>query len=130
MLENDLIEWLTDTLGIAAHYQHLDRKPAAEFAWLIRNGDERLDCLDDGPQEPEIVYFDLEIYAQTPARIQQLAQAMREQNDYGGPIGSGGGTVADIEIADQRDDYTPQAAAETLPPFAVAYRMTASNYAA
>lgn len=126
-LEENLVTWLNSVTGLPVHYQHIDRQPAGAFCWFIRNGDEDLDTLD-GSGEPDVVYFDLEVYAQTAAAIQSQSKILRAQRDYGGALGDG--TVDDISIDDQRDDYEPQAAAESLPPYAAAFRLTISGYAA
>lgn len=127
MLEQDLVDWLSETTGVAAHYQHLDSKPPQQFVWFIRNGDGDLETLD-GTGEPDIVYFDLEIYAETPAAVQAIALLIRAKRDYRGDIGDG--RVEDIAFEDQRDDYESQASAETLPAYAASFQLVVSGYEA
>jgi hypothetical protein len=127
MLEQDLVTWLSEITALPAHYQHLDSKPARAFVWFIRNGDDDLDTLD-GSGEPDVVYFDLEIYDQTPVSVQSLAQVIRSYRDYRGELGDG--AVDDIAFEDQRDDYESQASADTLPPYTAAFRLIVSGYEA
>lgn len=125
MLENDLITWLASVTSQTVFYQHLNREPPDSFLWFIRNGDDGNDELD-GSGEPDTVYFDLEAYASTPAEIQALAKILRQQRDYRGALGSG--TVDDIDFQDQRDDYEPQANADTLPDYSATFRMVVTGY--
>lgn len=125
MLEQDLLSWLGATTSLPTFYQHIDTKPPAAFIWVQRNGDNSLDCLDE-TGEPDEVFFDIEIYCQTSIDLQTKNRLLRLQRDYRGAIGTG--WVDDIAIDDQRDDYEPQASADTLPPLLSAFRLTVSGY--
>lgn len=128
-LEQDLVAFLRTRLSLDGNqvfYQHLERKPSAPFAWFIRNGDDDADSLDDADgEEPFTVYFDLEIYADSPDVVQTKASIARKIDFYG-DVGSG--RVQSIEITDQKDDYELQAQADTLPPYSASFRIAVSGY--
>lgn len=132
MLEQDLIEFLKSRLSFGENqvfYQHLERRPQSPFAWLVRNGDEFADAMDDDDgDEPFVVYFDLEIYSSFANEIQQKSGLARRIRNYGGAMGQG--TVQDLEISDQRDDYETQATAETLPAYGAYFRVAVRGYQA
>ena len=126
MIEKDLRTWLGSILsGLRVFYLHLDKQPPDAFAWFIRAGDDRLDTID-ASGEPDIIYFDIELWTGSPAELTTLAAALRAQSDYRGVFGAG--WVDDIQILDQQDDYEPQASADTLPPYGTAFRLIVSGY--
>ena len=110
---------------VRAFYQHIDTDPGAKFVWFRRNGDDRLDTID-GTGEPDIIYFDVELYASTIGDCHALVAALRELHDLRGAFGAG--TVEDIQVTDQQDDYQPQATGDTLPSFSAAFRVTVTLY--
>lgn len=124
-LEQDLIAWLAAATGVPVHFQHLDRKPADVFVWFIRNGDESADTIDQ-TGDPDVVYFDLEAYASSLTEAGRIADVIRGLRDYRGAVGTG--WVDDVDFQDQRDDYEPQANAESLPDYAVSFRMVVTGY--
>lgn len=126
MLEQDLVKWLAELTALPVYYQHIDQQPAEKFVWFTRNGDDSTDCLDELGEEPDIVYFDVELYASSAIELQEKTKLLRSGRDYRGDLDTG--WVDDIAIADQRDDYQPQANAESLPPFMSAYRFTVTGY--
>jgi len=131
MLETSFIGFLQAELGLSSgsvFYQHLTQQPPATFVWFVRNGDERADSLDDDGEEPFVVFFDVEIYAGTPAAIQQKSQQLRSISDHRGAFG--GGFVQDVSVQDQRDDYENQANAESLPAYSAAFRVSITGYTA
>lgn len=125
MLEQDLVAWFSENLSVPVHYQHLDRNPSSKFAWLVRSGDDNADSLDDSG-EPDIVFFDLEIYASSLTDFQDLAILVRALRDYRGTLGES--YVDDIAITDQIDDYEYRANADSLPEYRAAFRITVSGY--
>ncbi len=127
-IEEDFLKFLSQKTNLPAFYQHLNSNPGDKFAWFIRNGDDELDTLDDEVgAEPDIVYFDVEVYASTAQEISNKAKLMRSGRGYRGNFNSGA-YVDDVSITDQRDDYEPQASAETLPPFMAGFRVAVSGY--
>jgi hypothetical protein len=125
--ETDAVAFLSAivTPPVRAFYQHLGTDPGAKFIWFRRNGDERLDTID-GDGAPDIIYLDVEVYASSIADHTALVQALRDQQDLRGAFGAG--TVEDLQISDQQDDYEPQATGDTLPPFSAAFRVTVTLY--
>jgi len=126
MIETDIITWAkTLKTGLRAYYMHLVGIPPAEFIFLQRSGEDRLDCLDEDG-EPDIVYFDCEIWSQTPTALTDLTRSLRATHGHRGTFGAA--YVEDIAVLDQRDDYEPQATGETLPPFASSFRLIITGY--
>jgi len=126
-MQSHLTTWLTEVLSAPAYYQHVDEPPTEdEFVWLTRSGDEELDCLDE-TGEPDIVYFDLEIYAQTRSDLEDKSLLLRAKRDFRGFIQTDI-FVDDLEISDQRDDYEPQCIGENLPPFLAVFQLKVSGY--
>lgn len=126
MIETDLRTWLQSLEAeLQVFYLHLQAQPPTKFMWFIRAGDDRLDTID-ASGEPDIIYFDVELWAASPAELTTLAAALRAQSDYRGDLGDG--WVDDIQVLDQQDDYEPQATADTLPPYGTAFRLIVSGY--
>lgn len=127
-IESDLLAHIADHLNIPVHYQHLSRRPTGEFAWFIRNGEDYHDDLDPDSSEPDVVYCDLELYADSADRLVDLATLTRSMRDYRGSFGDGPAFIDDIGIEDQRDDYEQQAPADSLPPFSTSFRVVLTGY--
>ncbi len=129
-VEKNVVIWLqTVQAELRVFYHHLADNPPDKFIWFLRAGDERLDTLTiDGTEEPDIIYFDVECWADTLADLTTLCAALRATNDFRGAFGTA--TIQDAQIQDQRDDYEPQATAETLPAFCSAFRLVITGYEA
>jgi hypothetical protein len=126
MLEADLVAWLSDNLEAEVFYQHINHQPTSPFVWFSRSGDETFDTLD-GDGEPDVVYFNLEIYSDDLGELQSLSSELRSHRDYRGSIGTG--YVDDIGISDQIDDYQFKATADSLPEFSTSFRLIVTGYA-
>lgn len=126
MIEADLRSWL-GSLNDAApvHFAHAKEAPGERFAWFVRSGDESLDTID-GEGEPDIIYFDLELFDEDLARLVALAKDLSVRRDYRGEFGDG--YVEDVAIEDHRDDYESQTNLDTLPTYMKAFRLTISGY--
>ena len=126
-IEESMVAWLSTltTPPIRAFYQHLGTAPPAEFVWCRRAGDEGLDTID-GSGEPDIIYWDVEVYASTLERQTELCRLLRAKRDYRGAFGTG--FVDDVQVQDQQDDYEPQASGQTLPPWSAAFRLITTLY--
>lgn len=128
MLEQDILRWIEQKTGLSTHYQHLLKHPGLRFAWFIRNGEDDFECMDDDEgAEPDVVYFDLEIYDQSPTALQDVVTLLRSGRGFRGWLDSGA-TVEDISISDQRDDYEPQAKADSLPTYSAEFRLAVTGY--
>lgn len=128
-LEDDLKQWIAETTGKACYYQHANSPEESEYVWFIRAGDDSEDELDATPgEEPDRVFFDVEIYAATSAACSAIAKTLRAKRDYRGLLEPSDGYADDIGIEDTQDDYEPQAEAQDLPPFMSALRLTLSGY--
>ena len=126
MIEEDLKTWLgTLQAGLRTFYQHLLSAPPRKFIWFRRAGDESLDTID-GTGEPDIIYFDVEVYAETLTDLTTLCAALRTRRDYRGVFGSA--RVEDVQIQDQQDDYEPKASADSLPEFMSSFRLIVTGY--
>ncbi len=126
MIETNFVAYLkTLQAGLRVFYLHLESKPPDKFIFFVRAGDERLDTIDDDG-EPDIIYFDVEVWASTLDDLVTLDTLLRATSDYRGAFGTG--RVEDIRVEDQRDDYEPLANADTLPEFSSAFRVTITGY--
>ena len=126
MIETDLRTWLAALDNAPpVHFAHLEGNPGDRFAWFIRSGDESLDTID-GDGEPDIIYFDLELFDSNLETLVALAKALTARRDYRGVFGTG--YVEDVAIEDHRDDYESQSSADTLPTYMKAFRLTISGY--
>lgn len=128
MIEKDLRTWLaTMQANLRVFYLHLDKQPPSKFVWFIRAGDDRVDELAaDSGAAPDIIYFDVEVWASSLDDLTALCAALRAKTDYRGAFGDG--LVDDCQVIDQRDDYEPQASADTLPEFGSAFRLIVTGY--
>lgn len=127
-IEDDFRTWLASLAeNFKAFYQHLAGNPGSEFAWFRRAGDDSAPSLDDSG-EPDIIYWDVELYSSSLERQVTLCRALRAYRDHRGALGSG--VVEDIQVTDQQDDYEPQASGNTLPPFMAAFRVITTGYEA
>lgn len=125
-MEEHLITWLNSILGLEIYYQHTEDPTESEFVWVTRSGDEELDTLDQSG-EPDIVYFDLELYCETTTSLQAKTALLRAQRDFRGQLDTNQ-FVDDIQIQDQRDDYEPDCYAENLPVYLAAFQLVVSGY--
>lgn len=126
MIEKDMRLWLmTLETGLRAFYQHMDKAPGTKFVWFKRAGDDTLDTID-ASGEPDIIYFDVEIYASELDDQVALNAALRAKRDHRGAFGEA--WVEDVQVQDQQDDYEPQASGDSLPPFMASFRLTVTGY--
>jgi hypothetical protein len=126
-MDEHLVTWLADILGLPVYYQHVDEPDDLAFAWVTRSGDDELDCLDEVGGEPDIVFFDLELYVQSTADLRTKTKLLKAQRDFRGDLAEGH-FVDDVRIEDQRDDYEPDCVSENLPPYLAAFQITVSGY--
>ncbi len=117
---------LTELLdNFAVFHQHLPASPPPEFAWFIMSDAESEETFDDD-DEPDRFYFDLELYGQTLDRLDVLEVMLKPLRNASGMIGDA--HVQLIELTGQREDYTPQANAESLPPFYQIWRIVIHGF--
>ncbi len=128
-LEDDLKQWIAGVTAVPCYYLHENSPVGASYVWFIRAGDESEDELDavEG-EEPDRVFFDVEIYAPTSSACSAIARLLRSKRDYRGQLSPAAGHVDDVGIEDTQDDYEPQAEAEDLPPFMSALGLTVSGF--
>ncbi len=126
-IEANMRVWLMAlvTPPIPAFYQHLQDDPPDTYAYFRRAGDDSLDTID-GSGEPDIIYWDVELYSQSVSDHVALCKAIRAFRDYRGALGDG--YVEDIQVTDQQDDYEPSANADSLPPYLGAFRVITTGY--
>ena len=132
MLEQNLLTFLQTESGFAStFYSHIDRHPGNECVWFSRNGDQDDDDLDGavGDEYP-IVYFDVEVYAQTAIAAQAVAHRLRRKRGFRGLLDAtdSNSYVEDLMFDTQAADYTQQASYEDLPPHGVSFRLSVTGY--
>lgn len=126
-IAEDLVAFLSDVEGLApVHYQHAKQSTEKRFIWfLVAGSDLQGGTLDRG-EPPDTIYFDLEIYASDLDDYAAQIEALSSLQDYEGDFGSG--SIQDLRIEDQRDDYEPLASGESVPPFNANFRLTIIGY--
>ncbi len=78
------------------------------------------------------MFFDIELYAQTAIRAQELASKLKKKRGFRGLLDAGDSNsfVDDLTFDSQSADYENQASAEDLPPHGVSFRVTVTGYRA
>lgn len=130
-LAADIVVWLNDitvtndTDFPPTHYQHLPTQTPTRFAWFMIS-DSSVSGESLGGEPPDTFSIDLEVYTETTIDLENIANALRELNDYDGDFGSG--TVQNVEISNQSDDYVPLVDRDDLPAYFSTYRLTLTGY--
>lgn len=128
-IEDDLKQWIAGVTGVSCFHQHVESNSLDEFIWFARAGDDSEDELDPVVgEEPDRVYFDVEIYAQTSSACSTIARTLRSKRDYRGQLSPATGRVDDVLVEDTQDDYEPQAEAQDIPEMMSTLRLVVSGY--